>query len=246
MALKNKCCFIGDIGNSSLKLCAFKTPLSGEIFKSYYGRSPGKTIKQGLAWLLKRSADKVLLISVNRPVAQLFKTVLTRHRIPVLTPNRNRPLDINIKYHLPSLGLDRLANIVAARRLYRSENIIVLDFGTAITIDVIESQSFLGGFIMPGLNALLSILSGKTDLLPEVALRNSPLKIARHTESAIQSGTAFQLQGGVTAAVQFIRRTRKKRFLLVGTGGDAGLADTLPFRVIRNDLLTFIGIREMV
>jgi type III pantothenate kinase len=134
---------------------------------------------------------------------------------------------------------------LAARRLYRNKNIIVLDFGTALTADVIESSGHVGGFILPGPSILFSSLAARTDRLPDAARARRRAAIGVNTRGAIASGILLQLKGGIAEILRFVREKRKRRYLIVVTGGQARLAGRLGLRARENRTLTLSGIRAM-
>jgi type III pantothenate kinase len=98
-------------------------------------------------------------------------------------------LGVGIDYPKPeTIGADRLANAAAAVALYGSPAIVV-DFGTAVTFDVISAAGdYAGGVIAPGLNAMTDYLHNRTALLPRVSLREPHRAIGRSTVEAMRSG----------------------------------------------------------
>jgi len=237
--------FVADIGNSCLKICEFKKHLDGAFIRLYYKDKAEGELRKALNWLNKRGAKKIIFSSVNRTIEKMFIKILSENNISFLKVKKREDCGINIKYNISEIGIDRLANVVAARKIYKEKNIIVLDFGTAITVDIIESDTYLGGFIVPGLNTLFSALKNKADLLPKVSFKDCQVNIGFNTETAILFGTFLQLRGGMCEMLKFIRNYRKKRYTLVATGGDLEIVDKIPLKVIKNELLTFIGIREI-
>ena len=96
-------------------------------------------------------------------------------------------IKINIK-NKKKLGEDRIVNAYYAKKKY-SKNLIIIDFGTATTFDVIDSKgNYDGGIITPGIDLSLKVLSEKTAKLPLVKFAKTKNVIGRDTKSAIQSG----------------------------------------------------------
>ena len=95
-------------------------------------------------------------------------------------------------YNLNELGLDRLSNAYAVYKKYK-ESIIVIDFGSAITFEIIDSKGiFVGGMILPGVKLNSEVLNSKTSLLPKIDLNNFPDKIiGKSTEECISSGIMY-------------------------------------------------------
>lgn len=122
------------------------------------------------------------------------------------------------------VGADRIVNAVAGRQKYGSP-LIVADYGTAITFDVVSPEGdYLGGAIAPGLNSGISALFSKAAQLPQVALNVPESVIGRSTVEAIQSGILFGNAGLTDRIVEMIRaQPGMSSAKVVATGGHAGL-----------------------
>lgn len=229
--------FIMDIGNSRIKLCALygRTGHSAAAF-------PHNRAEKAVQWLSIRKAASVAVGSVNRPVERKMARLLSGRGIKVISADRRNLHGLSVRYDEKKLGLDRLANAVAARLLYGEERIIILDSGTALTVDLLEGRVFQGGFIMPGFETLLDSLNRRTDLLPRVKKRDPKVRLARTTADAIASGCLLQFSGGIRSAVEFLAGPGGKKPLLLATGGGPLPVEKLGFKVLRNPLLTFLGI----
>lgn len=140
--------------------------------------------------------------------------------------NSDADLGIGIDYPNPRcIGADRLANAVAARILYGSPSIVV-DFGTAVTFDVVSSEGkYAGGVIAPGLASMTDYLHKRTALLPQVELREPRRAIGRSTEEAMRSGAVHGYRGLVGEILRQIQKEigAKRHISVVATGGDARL-----------------------
>jgi type III pantothenate kinase len=141
--------------------------------------------------------------------------------------NHLSPLGFGFRYPKPAtVGPDRLADVLALSQLYAKQGRagIVMDFGTAVTFNVLSVDRFyLGGVIAPGLNLMTDYLHERTALLPEVTLREPKEAIGRSTKSAILSGAAFGYRGmvrGILAAIKEELGT-SARPVVVATGGIA-------------------------
>ena len=122
------------------------------------------------------------------------------------------------------VGADRIVNAVAGREKYGSP-LIVADYGTAITFDVVSNDgAYLGGVIAPGLNSGISALFSKAAKLPQVALSIPESVIGRNTEEAIQSGILFGNAGLTDRIVEMIKNEKGlENSKVIATGGHAGL-----------------------
>ena len=103
---------------------------------------------------------------------------------------------MEIDYPTPkSIGADRLANAAAVARLYGYPAIVV-DFGTAVTFDIVSSAgAYIGGVIAPGLEAMTSFLYQRTALLPKLNLREPKSAVGKTTREAMLVGRGFRISG---------------------------------------------------
>jgi type III pantothenate kinase len=154
---------------------------------------------------------------------------------------------VGIKYPKPeTIGPDRLANAVAARHLFGAP-VIVLDFGTAVTFDVVgRGGDYVGGIIAPGLAAMTSYLHEKTALLPRIRIREVRRVIGRSTEEAMLVGAVHGYRGLVRELIGALKRELGARRLpVVATGGYAALmASGLPEISAVKPQLTLEGLRR--
>lgn len=143
----------------------------------------------------------------------------------ILSRSTPLPPPLSIAFPSASLGADRIAAAVGAVALFGGEPLLVVDAGTAITIDYIDARSqYAGGTIAPGLKMQLEALHRYTDRLPlipaESADELSPLPaIGTDTSSAIISGAVAAMAG----AVEHIRSLLPDNPLVILTGGNAAL-----------------------
>lgn len=156
-------------------------------------------------------------------------------------------LNVRIDYPNPaSIGADRLANAVAVTKLYGAPA-IVIDFGTAVTFDIVsEDAAYIGGVIAPGLEAMTSFLYHRTALLPRISLRAPKSAVGRSTREAMRAGAVFGYCGLVREILQRIiaERFARQRVHIVATGGYAQLiAGRLPEVKRVHENLTLEGLR---
>ena len=130
-----------------------------------------------------------------------------------------------IRYDAPGeVGADRIVNAVAAFHKYQT-GLIVIDFGTATTFDVIsEKGEYLGGAISPGIMIASEALHAHASKLPRVEIFKPPEKvIGRNTRQSIQSGIIFGYAGLVDGIVGRIKAEMPGALKVVATGGLAPL-----------------------
>ena len=140
------------------------------------------------------------------------------------------PIPIRAEVDAPeSVGVDRLLAALAAHR--RAEGAcIVVDAGTAVTVDAVSANgAFQGGAIFPGLAMIARALAEGTALLPKVDLPSEAPLVGKNTREAISAGLVHGVTGAVAALVEGARETVGRETAVLLTGGDAAfLAPHLP------------------
>lgn len=156
-------------------------------------------------------------------------------------------LGVGIDYPAPkTIGADRLANAAAVAALYGSPAIVV-DFGTAVTFDIVSTrQKYIGGVIAPGLEAMTNFLYQRTALLPKLSLREPRSAVGRSTIEAMMAGAVFGYRGLVREVIARIKSEMfpRGKVNIVATGGYAALiAARLPEIQAIHPHLTLEGLR---
>lgn len=153
---------------------------------------------------------------------------------------------VGIDYPKPeTIGPDRLANAVAVARNFGAPAVVV-DFGTAVTFDVVNRDgNYIGGIIAPGLAAMTEYLHEKTALLPRIKIREERAVIGKNTEQAMLIGAVHGYRGLIRGLIGELKKNlRAKRLPVVATGGYAKLiAAKLPEITAVDPLLTLEGLR---
>lgn len=121
------------------------------------------------------------------------------------------------------LGADRLINAFAAWSQYK-QALIVIDFGTATTFDVVSGKGeYLGGVIAPGINLSLEALQRAAAKLHGISIAHPETVIGKNTTSAMQSGIFFGYTGLIEGIVSRIKAERGENIKVIATGGLAPL-----------------------
>lgn len=136
------------------------------------------------------------------------------------------PIPVSNKYKTPNtLGNDRLAVIVGANAQFPSADVLVIEAGTCITYDFINSNNeYLGGSISPGINMRFKALHNFTDKLPFVEVNDIKILTGQTTEESISSG----VENGVLTEVDGIIQLYKEKYSTLKTiisGGDINFFD---------------------
>ncbi len=177
-------------------------------------------------------------------VRRLVESRLPVHLVEV-TSDIN--LGITIRYENPhAVGADRICNAVAGFRKYGGP-LVIVDFGTATTFDVISAEAeYLGGIIAPGLESAVSSLHRFAAKLPEVDLSFPASLIGTNTEMSMQAGLMY---GGAEMVEGLIRRVKEElsdKTRVIATGGLASvLLPELPSVESVESRLTLDGLYQI-
>jgi type III pantothenate kinase len=180
---------------------------------------------------------------VTPRVKRFIKQCLNRTAFE-LTPQTLAGVGIDYP-HPETIGPDRLANAVAVKHYFGAPAVVV-DFGTAVTFDVVDAQGdYVGGIIAPGLSAMTDYLHEKTALLPKIKIREIQAVIGKSTEQAMLIGAVQGYRGLIRELIGELKRElNTSRLPVVATGSYAELiAARLPEISAVEPLLTLEGLR---
>ena len=231
-----------DVSNSFTKL-AFAS--RSRIERASKIATPSLNACRIVSILRRRDARTVVVSSVVPMKNREIKRAARGRKIIWLTAKTR--LNVRIDYPKPrSIGADRLANAVAVAELYGSPA-IVIDFGTAVTFDIVApGNAYIGGVIAPGLEAMTNFLYDRTALLPRISLREPRSAIGKSTNQAMLAGAIFGYRGLIREILRRITSEQEweGRVRVVATGGYAKLiARELPEVEIVHKNLTLEGLR---
>ncbi len=186
-----------------------------------------------------------IIASVVPSLGEVIKIAIAKFfsgKILVIDENIKLDIDIKLK-NKKEVGADRLINAVAAYHEFGG-NLIVIDFGTATTFDVIgKNGEYLGGAIAPGINLSLKALHDMTAKLPKISVQKQKNVIGKSTVEAMNSGVYFGYISLVEGMIARIENELKTKTTQVITGGLAELfKDELKILHHRPDL-TLEGLR---
>ena len=190
----------------------------------------------------------VILASVVPPMQSAWSNFINEHlSCKSLVVDTSIPTGITVLTDNPSeVGADRIVNAAAAYKQFRTA-LIIVDFGTAITLDCVSKKGeYLGGVIAPGLGISMEALGEKTAKLPRVDISTPPAAaIGTNTVDAIKSGVLFGFGGMVEGLITRIKNQMDKpEPKVIATGGMAALiAPYAPSIESVDPLLTLIGLK---
>ncbi len=140
-------------------------------------------------------------------------------------------------------GADRLANAAAASEIFPEDNVIIVDAGSAINIEVIESSVFKGGVILPGICTAFAALTEKTAMLKKLKYSRPSSVIGQNSSENISSGIFYGTIGAIKYILDEISRESGKTYKVVLTGGDAELISGSIDSYLTDRLFTLRGIK---
>ena len=226
-----------DIGNSSIKL--------GHESQSVTSNDPFRITRVSLesdTWLeciedfldaehLRGERLDWMIASVNSPATDHLKSWLSSRRVGDswrYVQHSDVGIQIDVKFP-ERVGIDRLLAARGAHGRANSRSAIVIDAGTAITIDLLDQTGcFHGGAIMPGIGLQFHSLHQETDRLPRLPIERFAEDDAypgKNTESAIASGVVNSVVGAIERVVTSVASSTASPTIFL-TGGDAGLIST--------------------
>lgn len=168
---------------------------------------------------------QVFIASVAKAeiTASLVEEIQKKWRIyPIILTTQPKCCGITCGYDaFDQLGVDRWMAIIGACA-HSSKPTLIVDAGTAVTVDVVIDQQHLGGFIVPGLSLMRTSLVDGTDisLTNEIAEPNEPAFLAKNTENGILGGTLYMVASYLNSLISDMENETGRRFDCIGTGGD--------------------------
>ena len=211
-----------DVGNTSVHFAFYAKGRWKEEF-----RIPTRELEAKAASLLKKKYagkhfDAVIGSVVPKAGQYLKQTIERKLQARVFMIGPKFPVPIANKYKKPSqVGVDRLLSALAAFEKYKKA-LIVIDFGTAITFDVVSKKGeYLGGVIAPGIEISLEALFQKTALLPRIRLSHPKNRIGKDTVESIRVGCSVGIGGLCDRIVEAIEERYHFKAKVIATGGYA-------------------------
>ncbi len=230
-----------DVSNSFTKL-ALATP--EKLLRIRKIPTPSVSAKSLTETVGSWKFETAVISSVVPRTEKSLRKFLGKKRVLHVGPKLN--LGVGIDYPKPAtIGADRLANAAAVSLV--GNPAVVVDFGTAVTFDIISAANkYIGGVIAPGLQVMTDYLYHRTALLPRIDLTEPVSAIGKSTRGAMLAGAIFGYRGMVKQILQEIQRELgiSGNLKVVATGGYAELiAAKLPEIHEVHPHLTLEGLR---
>ncbi|HEU4365418.1 MAG TPA: type III pantothenate kinase [Candidatus Krumholzibacteria bacterium] len=236
-----------DVGNTSIKIALVEGGRVGHVV----------TVASGASARAVEAAARRAARGHTTPPASALCSVRPRSRATVaaalarvcgaapLVVGHGAVLPIRLAVRRPAtLGADRICAAVGALGA-RGRSAIVVDAGTAVTVDLVTDRVFRGGVILPGPALSMAALHAQTAQLPELDFEAGPFPPGGfdRTDLAMRWGVGLAAAGGIVAAVEMLRGRAGRRIPVVVTGGGAGrLRPLLPAAFSFRPHLTLLGL----
>jgi len=165
--------------------------------------------------------DGVGISSVVPDLTDVFESLARKYfGVEPVTVSAALDLGMRVLYADPAaVGADRLCNAIAGFRKFGGP-LVVIDFGTATTYDVISAEGdYLGGVIALGLESAAAELHRRAAKLPKIELRFPPSVIGRETQSSMQAGVMFGTVDAVEGTIRRIGKELGSKPKVIATGG---------------------------
>ena len=233
-----------DVGNTSTGIALYDagkilrvTHVKGGILKQ--PEACAEAVRKAARGMVNGAALGSVVPKVNAAWKKLIKNELG---CELLIVRAGLKMDVAVDYPEPgTIGADRLADAAGGVRRYGAP-LIVADFGTALTFDVItRDKRYIGGVITPGLPLMSDYLYERTALLPRVEFTGECPLVGQSTQQAMRIGAQIGYRGMVREIVSYLKKSVDPKFKLVATGGYARWAlegSGMPF-IIDPDLTLF-------
>ncbi len=235
-----------DIGNTNISFGLSRCP--NQSISTFNIPTQQYTLNKLKAKLGKIVPNDAIICSVvpkrTGLLSQGLKTLFAKKPYII---GRDIIVPIKNLYHNPKqVGQDRLVNAYAASKLYGAP-LIAVDFGTAITFDVVSRKSeYLGGMILPGLKMSLEALNKRTALLPKIKLEKPNDFIGKDTKNSMLSGIIYGFSSLTDELIMRIRKVVGRTTVAVATGGNAEFCSKYCRRIDKIDTnLTLKGLNML-
>ena len=246
--------FAIDVGNTQILMGVYQ----GEELRFHWRLSTdrARTVDEfgilartlfSLDGLEARDVERMVVSSVVPPLDSVLEKLGSEYfNVPPLFVTPKLVHDMPILYEpIGDVGSDRIVNAVGARELY-GKPAIVVDFGTATTFDVIDSEgAYLGGTISPGIGISAEALTRRAARLPRVDIARPERVIGRNTVGSMQAGIFFGYVDLVNGIVRrLVEELGGAAPVVIATGGWAqSISPECPCIQYVDPLLTLAGLR---
>lgn len=204
--------------------------------------------ENGFNWeCIKKIGVCSVVPSINYSLASAITKYLSKEALFIQAGIKT---GLKLKYSNPKeIGADRIAGAIGAVNLFPDTNIIVVDMGTATTVDCITAgKEYLGGAILPGLKISMDALANGTAKLPSVEIAKPDHVCGSTTVEAIQSGLFYGNAGAIKELCYLYQKNifKGEKTVIIGTGGFSRLFEEYNLFQTISPELVLLGVKKAV
>lgn len=168
-----------------------------------------------------RRGDRLCFVSVVPSLSTLLRKLAKKKGI-LLKEVKLSDLRLRTPYTV-NFGIDRAMNVFSAKRFFPNSSFVILDFGTATTIEFFhKKRGYLGGWIAPGIDILLDALALRTAKLPRISFKPSlRARPGKNTVDSMSVAATAICQGFIAETLGFASKTFRGSYRVILTGGGA-------------------------
>jgi type III pantothenate kinase len=218
-----------DIGNTHIVTGVFDT--NGNLLLNFRVSSKENLTEDELFSYLKniadfnnvelKNVDGVIISSVVPSLVTIFKYLSKKYFSidPIIVGlDLKLPFSFSKEMNPDGFGADRIIGITEALEIHPEKNLVVFDFGTATTYEILKNGVYIGGGILPGINMSINSLFGNTAKLPKVSFEKPTTIMGRNTVEQIKAGVFFGYIGQIKEIIKEIKKHLDNP-LVLSTGG---------------------------
>lgn len=163
----------------------------------------------------------IVIASVVKNTVSRIQPVIENHFGPVTCLKYSNKLPLAIHYKNPeTLGADRIADALYCCFAYPKNDVLIIDAGTAIKVDVILSSQFIGGTIIPGIESQFHSLHNSTSALPLIKLPDYSVSLpGTSTDECMIGGILYGTAGAINNLVEIYKNKYSQNMVILTTGG---------------------------
>jgi len=232
-----------DIGNTRTKYVIKQGDFAEQI-------QTIENVKLTATWLSKnwQNARQILIANVNKStVTQALTHWATENRVTLTNvESESERFGIHNCYDNPTtLGVDRWLTLIGGNRQYPNKNILIIDSGTATTIDFLTSNGeHQGGWILPGIDTLFASILTKTSKVDAAYISSASISLGKNTSECVNSACWAATVGLINVAIAQIRHTKVIDEIILLGGNAKSLTNFLNEAVIIDQYLIFSGLER--
>lgn len=204
--------------------------------------------ENGFDWqIIKKAGICSVVPAINYSLSSAVTKYLKKEAIFIQAGIKT---GLKLKYSNPKeIGADRIAGSIGATSLFSEKNLIVVDMGTATTVDCItKNKEYLGGAILPGIKMSANALASGTAKLPSVEIAKPEHICGSTTSEAIQSGLYFGNAGALKEILYLFKKNvfKNEDTFVIGTGGFSRIFEQYKLFDTINPELVLLGVKKAV